>query len=298
MSTEILSRSANLSSPYIGLGLDYQYADKYAFGGLAGLCQKFEPQLSHISIVSIPNLLEAQKFIEMTPHQLTKIHHLSGIAPANPIGPNIARLKKQSEISQLLDAQWCLEDIGIWSLGPYDIPYFVPPVFTMPVARLVADRIKQIQDIVTVPFLAEIPSCSFVVGNITLGEFFHYLINKCDCKMVLDVSHVFSYALATHSDPMAVLKSLPLEAAWEIHVAGGRVNKNHSHRYIDTHSDPVHEEVLRILETALGLCENLKAITYEIGVQSSQDLIASDFDRLNCLVKTCDFTPFKSLCPA
>lgn len=288
-----------INNSAVGLGLDYQYSDKYVFGGMSGLCQQFLQQLSHISIVSIPNLVEAEFFNTMIPRNLPKIHHLSGIAPANPDGPNISRLKKQVAISAIIEAKWCLEDIGIWSLGPYDIPYFVPPIFNQEVAKLVADRIRKIQQVVEVPFLAEIPSCSFVVGDLSLGEFFHYLIKHTQCKMVLDVSHVFSYALATDCDPFEVLNSLPLESAWEIHVAGGRINKTYPYRYIDTHSDPIHDEVLEILTQAIELCDNLQAITYEIGVKSSEELIYSDFNRLTKIVASTDFSAFtRSLCPA
>jgi uncharacterized protein (UPF0276 family) len=299
MPTEIVESPIDIDTDrLIGFGLDYQYADKYVFGGLSGLCQKFNDQLAHLSIVSIPDLIEAETFNRIILNDLPKIHHLSGIAPANPIGPNIELLKKQVEISKVLQAKWCLEDIGIWSLGPYDIPYFVPPVFNLQVVKLVAERIKQIEDIVNIPFLAEVPSCSFVVGDLPLGDFFHYLINNTSCKMVLDVSHVFSYALATNSNSLDILHSLPLEATWEIHIAGGRVNKNYPYRYIDTHSDPIHEEVLRILEEAIKLCGNLQAITYEIGMKSTEELITTDFQRLNSLVANTCFKPFSSLCPA
>jgi uncharacterized protein (UPF0276 family) len=275
----------------LGLGLDFQYANDYAFGNMQRLCDQFRPELSHISIVSIPTTKEAVLFKKNICQDLPAIHHLSNIAPADPEGPNLERLIHQSDISDAIDAKWCLEDIGIWNIGPYSIPYFVPPIFDSQVAALIAERIHKIHDHIKIPFLAEIPSCSFVVGEQPIGQFFHQIIDDTDCKMVLDVSHVFSYALATDQKPLEILYSLPCDAVWEIHVAGGRVNKTHSHRYIDTHSDPVHDEVITILSHAIARCPNLKAITYEIGVRSTQELISNEFARLTQCIHKAGFAP-------
>lgn len=277
-------------SNVLGFGLDNQYAHDYP-GGMSGLCDKFRRQLSHISIVSLPSVEESTQFKNNISQNLPVIHHFSGIAPCDPEGPNLDVLSLQSAISRNLEAIWCLEDIGIWSIGPYGIPYFAPPPFLPQVAKLVGERIKEIIDNVTIPFLAEIPSCSFVLGNQALGEFFWQLVNESNCKVVLDVSHVYSYSLATEKDYFEVLENLPLEAVWEIHVAGGKVSKKSNKRYIDTHSDPVMEEVEQILEQAIKKCLNLRAITYEIGVKSTEDLIEAQFTRLTSIIEKSGFSP-------
>ena len=116
-------------------------------------------------------------------------------------------------------------------------------------------------------------------------------MNESNCKVVLDVSHVYSYSLATEKDYFEVLENLPLEAVWEIHVAGGKVSKKSNKRYIDTHSDPVMEEVEQILEQAIKKCLNLRAITYEIGVKSTEDLIEAQFTRLTSIIEKSGFSP-------
>ena len=83
--------------------------------------------------------------------------------------------------------------------------------------------------------------------------------------MVLDVSHVYSYALYSKKDFLQVLRALPLSRAKEIHVAGGSVHPNHCWRYRDTHIEPVLDSVIDILHVALQECPNLSAVTYEIG---------------------------------
>ena len=276
-------------SNQIGLGIDYQYKSDFCGSDISNLCSNFRQHITHISIVNIPSCEEARFFRNNISKEIPIIHHLSGIAPCDPDGPNLEKLKHQIEISKILSARWCLEDIGIWSLGPYDIPYFIPPIFDQRVAELVAQRIHSITKIVDRPFLMEIPACSFVVGEMSLGDFFHHLVKETHCRVVLDVSHVFSYALAKDCHPLTVLESLPLDSVSEIHIAGGRINKRNSKRYIDTHSDNILDEVISIFTQAIKDCDQLRAITYEIGAMSTPELVDTEFKKLNSIVNQTSF---------
>ena len=143
----------------------------------------------------------------------------------------------------------------------------------------------------SVPFLAEVPSCSFTVGRLSLGEFFHRIVRISGCGIVLDVSHVLSYALSTGRRPADVLDSLPLDAVVEVHVAGGRINKSYPFRYIDSHSDPVMDDVLDLLGHAVERCAGLRAVTYEIGMQLTAQMLAHDFERIEVVLAQLGFEP-------
>ena len=273
----------------VGLGVDFKYRERYP-EGLPGICARHGDRLSHLSIVGVPSV-EAAAWVRGLLPALPTLHHLSNIAPADPEGPDLARLALQDAISGALDAPWCGEDIGIWSLGPYEIPYFAPPLFVPEVAQSVGEAIRVVSERCTVPFLAEVPSCSFVMGTMDLGAFFHQLVAVARCPVVLDVSHVFSYALFTGQAPLDVLRALPLAHVWELHVAGGRISAAHPYRYIDSHSDAVMDEVYDLLNAALHLCENLKAITYEIGVRLDPDTLAHDLAQIERVADKHGFVP-------
>lgn len=81
-------------------------------------------------------------------------------------------LENQSNISNALQAAWCLEDIGIWNVGPYNLPYFAAPVLCESVLAMTIEGVKRIQQVSSIPFCAEIPSFSIAAGDMTLGEFF------------------------------------------------------------------------------------------------------------------------------
>lgn len=272
----------------IGLGLDFQHRNSYS-KPLFELYGSLINRLSHISIVGLQTIQETKLFKEMT--KLPILHHFTGVAPAGVEGINLSIVRQQVDISKELDAIWCLEDIGIWNIGPYSIPYFSPPVLCEDVLRVAINGIRELQHEAAIPFLAELPSCSFVAGDMSLEDFFSTLILESGCGMVLDVSHVFSYAIYSNKEPTAVLAQLPMEKVIEIHVAGGSVHPQHKWRYRDTHNEPILNEIMLILSQAIMNCPNLRAITYEIGSGISLDLINNELDRLQKVAEDSGFTP-------
>jgi uncharacterized protein (UPF0276 family) len=278
----------------VGFGVDAQYSLSYA-GGIEGMVSRFRHRLSHISVVSLRTPQAAAAFCANVACGLPVIHHLSNIAPADPGGPDIVRLAELNCISEILNARWCCEDIGIWSLGPYQLPYFAPPLFEADIADLVAIGIVELQAATQFRFLAETPSCSFVAGRISLGEFFSRLVKRSACEIVLDVGHVFSYALYTDTDPIEVLMSLPLSHVREIHVAGGKIAKNHNWRYIDTHTDPILPAVEDLFIAALDRCEHLCAVTFELGCGLNDVAIDENLTRIEAAIAKTSFVPLLDL---
>jgi uncharacterized protein (UPF0276 family) len=272
-----------------GFGLDYKYGARYP-GGIEGLCERYRDRLSHLSIVAVETADEARHFRRLA-GSLPVIHHLSNVAPGNPSGPDLERLRKQDAFSGILEAVWCGEDIGVWQLGPYPLPYFAPPVFDADVARWIGEGVIQITERSRVPFLVETPSCSYVAGTIDLGEFFRTITDTAGCPIVLDVSHVFSYALAVERPALEVLAGIPLERVWEIHIAGGRVDDAHPFRYVDSHSDPIMSGVYEVLTEAVRSCRNLRCVTYELGVGLTSEMIEHDVAKLERILRGASMVP-------
>lgn len=272
----------------IGLGLDFQHRASYG-KPMDELLNYFSDRLSHISIVGLIEDRDVTEFKSLT--KLPILHHFTGVEPAGVDGVQLAAVRRQCEIAQQLQALWCLEDIGIWSIGPYNIPYFAPPVLCNAVLEATIDGVHALQKEVSIPFLAELPSCSFIAGDMSLPEFFTRLVGATGCGIVLDVSHVFSYAIYSDQSPLAVLAALPLASVVEIHVAGGSVHPSHSWRYRDTHTEPVLDGVIAILTQALKACSNLRAVTYEIGLGIGLDLVEEELARLQQMADTANFQP-------
>ncbi|RNM28527.1 DUF692 family protein [Dickeya undicola] len=274
-------------SSFVGLGIDYTHSYGHK---LSELLQLSQHGISHLSVVAIPDLAVAKTF-RQTFIDYPIIHHFSGMEPAGIDGLRPDVLERQSEISNELQAAWCLEDIGIWNVGPYNLPYFAAPVLCESVLAMTIEGVKRIQQVSRIPFCAEIPSFSIAAGDMTLGEFFHRLVDATQCGVVLDISHVFSYAIYYGLKPEDVLTSLPLSAVNEIHIAGGSVHPKHHWRYRDTHSEKIVAEVFPLLEQAITQCTNLKAITYELGVGISTEVIVTDLGNIDNACQRMNFSP-------
>ncbi|RAG81529.1 hypothetical protein DN069_32255 [Streptacidiphilus pinicola] len=277
-------------TPRFGFGFDWQHRRRYP-RTIADVCEQYADRLSHLSCVSLPDALAARTFVADCAKGLPVVHHLPGVAPAAPQGPNLELLERLEAVSDELDAVWICEDIGLWSVGPYPLPYFTPPLFEQESADHVIAGIEAMREVTRYPFVPEIPSCTLAVGRMTLGDYFHRITDGADCDMLLDVAHVFSYAVATGRRYEQVLTSLPLERVVEIHVAGGYVDPTFGNRYLDTHSHSMAPEVIELMQQALPNCPRLRAVTYEIGVDLSSDDLDQDVERVDRALAEAGWTP-------
>lgn len=292
-----MDSDATAATARLGFGLDWQYRGLYP-QPMPELCARYADRLSHLSCVSLPSETDARTFVETCAGDLPVVHHLPGVAPAAPEGPNLELFTRLEAVSEALDAVWTCEDIGLWSVGPYPLPYFTPPLFEREVADHVVTGINKLHEVSRFPFVPEIPSCTLAVGRMGLGDFFHRVTDGADCDLLMDVAHVFSYAVAAGQPFDKVLKSLPLDRVVEIHVAGGHIDATYENRYLDTHSHSVTPEVIDLMQEAVSLSPRLRAVTYEIGVGLDAEQLDTDFARIEQLLEEIDWTPDVARTPA
>lgn len=272
-----------------GLGLDFKYLELYNQAVIDTLARADE-ELSHVSLVGTEHLDQARD-LKSRFSRVPIVHHLSNVEPAGLTGLNRSRAEFLNEITAIFESPWCGEDIGVWSLNEAPLPYFAGPPYTCEMAEFVASNIRELQQISSVPFLAEVPSVGIVMGDISPGQFFTILSERTGCGIVLDLSHVYSHAVATGEDSIHLLRDFPLASVVEIHIAGGKVRDGQFPRYIDSHSHPIPEDVFRLLEFALPITPNCRAVTYEIGVELSSADFATDFARLRNALTELKFIP-------
>ena len=125
-----------------------------------------------------------------------------------------------------------------------------PPLNEESVKHFIA-RIREAQDRLPVPLAVE--NISYYLtpkgSDLDEGTFVDAIVRGADCKLMLDVNNVFVNAKNFGHDPRAVLAKMPLDRVVQIHVAG------HFHEepdfIIDTHSEPVRDEVYELLDWTL-----------------------------------------------
>jgi uncharacterized protein (UPF0276 family) len=114
-----------------------------------------------------------------------------------------------------------------------------------------AGRIRAAQD--RLPTRLAVENISYYVrppdSTLDDGDFVASVVREADCALVLDVNNVYVNARNHGEDPRAVLAKMPLDRVVQIHVAG------HYHEepdfIIDTHAEPVADEVFALLEWTL-----------------------------------------------
>ena len=100
----------------------------------------------------------------------------------------------------------------------YDL---MPMPFTEQAADYVADRVAQVQDILQRPLILENVSTYASPGQeMSELEFVTQVLQKADCKMLLDVNNVYVNSINHGFDPKHYINSIPTDRIEYLHIAG------------------------------------------------------------------------------
>jgi len=128
----------------------------------------------------------------------------------------------------------------------YDL---LPIPFTEEAVHYVAQRVRQVQDIIGRPLVLE--NASYYAQphtELTEAEFIRAVLDESGAQLLLDVNNIYVNSINHSYDPIEFLTSLPLEKAVYIHVAGHYDEAEDLK--VDTHGADVIEPVWAILEQA------------------------------------------------
>ena len=132
----------------------------------------------------------------------------------------------------------------------YDL---MPIPFTADAVRHVADRIRQVQDILDRPFAIENVSYYAAPGQeMTEIEFINAVLEEADCGLLLDVNNIYVNSINHRYDAEDFLTALPADRVVYFHVAGHYVEAEDLR--IDTHGADVIDPVWQLLDQAYAHC--------------------------------------------
>jgi uncharacterized protein (UPF0276 family) len=100
----------------------------------------------------------------------------------------------------------------------YDL---LPIPFTEEAVHHVADRVRQVQDIIERPIALE--NASYYAQphtELSEAQFINAVLQESDCDLLLDVNNIYVNAINHGYDPIVFLDALPLKRVRYIHVAG------------------------------------------------------------------------------
>ena len=123
----------------------------------------------------------------------------------------------------------------------------MPIPFTLEAAKYVAERIGQVQDFLGRQMAIEQVSYYLAPGaEMTEAEFVCEVIERADCKLLLDVNNVYCNAFNHGGDTSTLLDAVPAGRIAYLHLAGHLLQDDGV--IIDTHGAPVSEPVWQLLE--------------------------------------------------
>lgn len=132
-----------------------------------------------------------------------------------------------------------------------DLGHLAPLWYTRSALDAVSDRILRWQDTLGVDVALETITMPFVFeeADFTECEFFHELVTRTGCGLLLDVTNQVINGHNLGFDPEVVLADYPLHSVMQVHLAGGQSG---SDVWVDSHDGPIDEASFHLLKTLRG----------------------------------------------
>ncbi len=183
--------------------------------------------------------------------------HGVGLSLGGADAPNAAHLTRLSELLARYQPQAFSEHLA-WSRGPQGhLNDLLPLPYTQESLALVTRHIDQVQDALGRRILIENPATYLRYRDDGMGEveFLRQLAAHSGCGLLLDLNNVHVSAINHGYDAHDYLRTFPLQAVGEIHLAGHAQHTDTDGRplLIDSHDAPVDPAVWSLYETCLQL---------------------------------------------
>jgi uncharacterized protein (UPF0276 family) len=163
---------------------------------------------------------------------------------------------------------WLTEHLGATRLAGLELTLPLPLPMTAAAAAAVRASLDELR--VVVPDVGlENSVFYFHLGSpLREPDFLRACLDAPRSHLLLDLHNVLTTAVNAGFDPWRYVERLPLERVVEIHLSGGANSEpgwlpSGATRRLDSHDHDVPEEVWSLLERALPLCPNVKAVTLE-----------------------------------
>ena len=166
-------------------------------------------------------------------------------------------LDKVAAVIEQLNAPTYSEHLSFSAVPGRDLATFLPLPKTEAVAASIITKVRQVQSRIPVPFLLENIAYLFDWPDSKLSdaEFVNLICGETQAGLLLDIENLLLNSRNQRVDPYEFLNSLTAGVVKEVHLAGGVTVAHHflaQPYFVDSHSHPVPDEALDLLELALA----------------------------------------------
>jgi len=217
-----------------------------------------EPALNGVEITfeRTNQPLRVDRYIGERDFDYVSVHSLK-MSVASPEPPGREYLAAIKAIAEENGANSISDHLGFTRDGDQgvDMGHFAPPPFTAEALESTCRNIEIIQKHFRgLPFYIENIAYLFRFrGTMSEAEFLIRVLEKTGCGWLLDVTNVYANARNQGYDGHEFIRRvMPSAGRVEMHLAGGFFDAS-SQLYIDSHSEPIPEEVWDLYRYALEL---------------------------------------------
>jgi uncharacterized protein (UPF0276 family) len=183
--------------------------------------------------------------------------HGVGLSLAGAARPDAAHLARLRELLARYQPQEFSEHLA-WCSGPAGhLNDLLPLPYTNQTLALVAQHVDEVQCALGRRLLIENPATYVRYDDDGMGEsqFLGELAARSGCGLLLDLNNVHVSAINHGYDALDYLRTFPLEAVGEIHLAGHARHEDADGRalLVDSHDAPVDAAVWSLYEACLQL---------------------------------------------
>lgn len=155
-------------------------------------------------------------------------------------------LKRIKKLVQHFDPVFISDHLSWSRIGHHYVPDLLPLPYNDESLTVMVNNIDQAQNYLQRTLLIENPSSylEYQTSTYTEAAFLTKLVKRTDAKILLDVNNLYVSSFNHGWDPCEYLRTIPLQAVEEIHVAGHSEAKDGEHvLLIDSHDHVVCQEV-------------------------------------------------------
>jgi uncharacterized protein len=165
---------------------------------------------------------------------------------------DIDYLDSVRQLADRTQAAWVSDHLCWTGVAGTNLHDLMPLPFTEECVRHLVSRIQFAQDRLQRRLVLENVSSyvSFAQSEMTEWEFIRELCQRADCELLLDINNVYVSSVNHGFEPLEYLRHIPRTRVRQFHLAGHRNLGTH---LIDTHDEPVCEEVWNLYAQALAM---------------------------------------------
>lgn len=163
----------------------------------------------------------------------------------------------------------------------YDL---LPIPFRSDAVDHVVERIRKVQDYLERPLAIEnVSYYTPVAAEMSEIEFVNQIVERADCRMLLDVNNVYVNAFNHQYDAKEFISQLPLHRVEYIHMAGHE--QVEPDLIIDTHGQPIIDPVYELFDWTIGQMDPVPVLLERDYNFEDTDQIQSELVQIKGIMK-------------